>query len=194
MTRRAGFSLVELMVVTAILSVVVAAVTMVLISSSRGQRTGVAVSDIHADGRRILDTLSDDLRRSIVAAGLPELDQNANGKDWTIRIAKVTGYDSLGLTFGTPIVYTVEIAPGEADNGADDDGDGLVDERRLVREDTDAGTSVVLTDQIRGDVAGGFAIAATGARTYQITVTLETTDAARRVVRRTFQTVVLVRN
>ena len=43
------------------------------------------------------------------------------------------GYEAGAPILGAPTRFTLELSPSEIDNGLDDDGNGLIDERLLVR-------------------------------------------------------------
>ncbi len=58
-----------------------------------------------------------------------------------------------------PIVYAFALVPGEAENGLDDNGDGLVDEGQIVRIENDVAT--VVSTGVRD---GGLSFTRTGER------------------------------
>lgn len=215
----AAFTLMEMLVLVAILAVILTAVYMTLIASTRAGRTGAALAAVQDAGRKALDRMADDLRRSAQVArsegegALPEIEQDQNGRDWRITIANVTGLSPSGLIFGSPITYRVEIDAGEVQDGIDNDRDGLADERRLVRQLPTTRKTEVLVRNIRGDVPGQFVIhngtltwsvdaddmlswtpEMTGGKTYTIVMNLVAVDHAGRLVARPVSTTVQIRN
>jgi hypothetical protein len=58
------------------------------------------------------------------------------------------GFDGDLPTVGDAVQYEIQLLPGESANGADDNGNGLVDEAQLLRRNSTTGEAVVLSGEI----------------------------------------------
>ena len=158
---RGGFTLIEMLISVAILAFILGAMALV---QTRSQATsketmGKTMSEMRA--RRALDRVVAELTG--VSHSLLFPDPTSNLGTSTLTYQHPTGVDAVGnVTFDVPSRLELQLAPGEVDNGIDDDNDGLVDERRLVltrNYGTLNAQSVVLCSGIprylEGEVANG---------------------------------------
>ena len=88
---------------------------------------------------RTVDTLATRgigrVMRELVAAGRNTLDYSPPGEPHvpTVAFRTAQGWDGTAVVWGPEVRLSWELAPAEVDNGADDNGNGLIDEGRIVR-------------------------------------------------------------
>jgi len=129
--RRSGFSLLELVVATAILSLVLGAMGIVQMRTRDASRISAAREQVESLCRRTLDRIAEELQG--VGHSLLFPDPSTNLGTGTIMYQHPTAVSALGVvTWDTPSRLALALDPDEQDNGVDDDGDTLIDERRLV--------------------------------------------------------------
>lgn len=149
MNRQAGFTLVELTLVAALLAMVMAGVAAFLSAATTSirlddnvavameslQRSAIRVSQVmrpcSISTYRVLSTQAD-VPASASAPGqwIEPVDGEARA---AIQFRSATGELSLNAQRLTePRSFRIQLEPGETENDADDDGDGLVDEGRLT--------------------------------------------------------------
>jgi prepilin-type N-terminal cleavage/methylation domain-containing protein len=124
----AGFSLLEVMVAIAVFSAITATVFTVLRTGQRSFDMGVAYFDVHRAARSAMDQIAQEFRSASANTVLfPTTD--------SIYFQKSTGYSGGVPTWSNPICFYTAMDAREMDNGIDDDNDGLVDERVLMRRE-----------------------------------------------------------
>jgi hypothetical protein len=159
--RSAGFSVIELVLAIAMLAGLIG-----IVSSFQGRtrdqsQAWLAREKTESSARRALDRIAGEL----TGVGLTMLDPDPIGNlgASTLTYCRPESVSVAGvIVWANPSSLTLELEPGEVDDGDDDDGDGLIDERRLVLT-RDVGTaqqtSVVLCTSIgellEGEVADG---------------------------------------
>lgn len=150
--RRAarGFSLIEVVISMTILASIFGTIAIV---QKRGESLASAAglqSQADLKAARVVDRVVRELQGMGLAWSAPDPSTSLGSDSITYRV-------SLGVAGGVVQQsaqrnLALQLAPGEADNGLDDDGDGLVDERSLVFT-TDMGLAsqrtTVLCDEIR---------------------------------------------
>ena len=77
------------------------------------------------------------------------------------------GFNGAGPVAGPIIRYEIRIAPDEAQNGSDDNGNGLIDEGSLIRVDTSTAEELILTNTL--STAGSSFTANTGGLDIRLT-------------------------
>jgi hypothetical protein len=100
------------------------------VQGTRTATDGMARQSIEALGRRTVDRMA----RELSSAGAGTLSPNrglALGSDH-LTFQVVSGYAGGAVQWSAPAAFALKLEPGELDNGKDDDGDGLVDERDLT--------------------------------------------------------------
>ncbi len=158
---RGAFTLIEMLISVAIMAFILGAMALV---QTRSQATsketmGKTMSEMRA--RRALDRVVTELTG--VSHSLLFPDPTSNLGTSTLTYQHPTGVDAVGnVTYDVPSRLTLQLAPGEIDNGIDDDNDGLIDERQLIltrNYGTLNAQSVVLCSGIprylEGEVANG---------------------------------------
>jgi prepilin-type N-terminal cleavage/methylation domain-containing protein len=146
---RSGFSLVEVLVASAIFSLVLAGTTLVVMTSSSTATDSSARNRVRDLARRAADRVADELVNAGAATLFP--DPEPDGTD-NVVFATVTGVAAGVVGWSNPTRIAFEYDPGEVDDGVDNDGDGLVDEGRIVltRNDGMAGQlRIVLCRDVR---------------------------------------------
>jgi type II secretory pathway pseudopilin PulG len=141
--------LVEVLVSSAIFSMVLAGTTLVVMTSSDTATDSSARNRVNDLARRAADRVADELVNAGAATLFP--DPEPDGTD-DLVFAAVIGITAGAPNWGTPTRIAFEYDPGEVDDGLDNDGDGLVDEGRIVmtRNDGMAGAQrVVLCRDVR---------------------------------------------
>lgn len=130
-SARAGFTLLETVIVTTILGMILAAVGLFQGISQRSSKSMIAHSDVERRGDRALCEIMDALRGAGVHTLTPD-PTSAFGTN-TITFQVPTGVSADGdVTLGAPARVDLRLDDGELDNGIDDNGDGVIDERALV--------------------------------------------------------------
>jgi len=127
---RRGFTLVELAVSLVLISVMMGGLMLVSRSITTSVRAGTASAALEAEGeaamRRIADMLreaADDTVTPRPAAPISTFQVDYQRADaWTIK----------GMQWQPLERIRLELRPGELDNGVDDNGNGVVDERRVT--------------------------------------------------------------
>lgn len=128
---RSGFTLVEVMITVTLIGVVLGSVVTIGVSGANAFRTGAVRNDIESNARRCLDQLTRELltaRRGSINA-LPE-SPNWDNQLLFDRFDGVSAAD--GSLSWMPMRIAFQYEDGEIDDGADNDGDGLVDEGEIV--------------------------------------------------------------
>lgn len=122
-----GFTLVEIVVSVTLLGLVGGGIMQMTLSGTGAFRTGATLTNVETRNARALERMVRELSLANAASLNPP---DPAGGDWI----EFTGP-------GTPetVRFRVELAPGEVNNGVDDNGDGLVDEGVLVRIEDLAG-------------------------------------------------------
>jgi type II secretory pathway pseudopilin PulG len=157
--KRAGFTLVEMAVAIAFFLLLMSSAVVAARGGMDAFRSSQDLSDLETRARRALDRAVYEL----VACGASELSPNPTGdfgaSDLTFRTA-------VGLVGTAPVwsdftSLAFEYSPGEANDGVDNDGNGLVDEGELVltRDVGGADQRIVLCRGVRefleGEVGDG---------------------------------------
>lgn len=194
----AGFTLIEVMIVGAILSFIMLALFAVLHTSSSVYEEGTRREALEERLRLALTRISDEVRQASWGVGTP----------FTINEAATPGADDsadfqvcLGYTAGNPqwdpnpIRYTTITGDGEVENdGLDNNNNGLIDERKVVRIQN--GVTAVVADFLRQGTLRFSDVTVVGAPkgTVQISMTLENVDPNRRRISTSGSVTVQVRN
>lgn len=130
-SRRSAFTLLEMIVSMATLAIVLGSVGMFQKRSEEQSRSALARERAETNGRRTVDRVAAELRG--VGFSLLNPDPTSLLGTSTITYQKPSGVTNAGvLIWGTPSRLRLELEPRETNDGTDEDGDGLVDERRLV--------------------------------------------------------------
>jgi prepilin-type N-terminal cleavage/methylation domain-containing protein len=210
--RRRGLTLIEVVMSMTLMGLVVGAVAALQRRTQDQSRAMLQRARVERQAIRALERVVAEL--GDVALAMLNPDPNTEFGASTLLFRGPGGLDNLGNVVWPPADRIgLQLEPGEADNGVDDDGDGLVDERRLVLTravGTASETVVTITNGVAewlegetaavGDDNGngvvdeaGFSVRRTG-DLLRIRLTLEQAVAGGGVERATAETALLVRN
>lgn len=127
---RAGLTLIELVIAVTLLGTMLGSVALVSGTSRRAFQRGVVTSALEIRSSAAMGAVVGVLESATLAGLTPDPLPGLNTSQ--LRFTQATGFSGeVALT--APLAQLgLELEPDEADNGLDDDGDGLVDERQLV--------------------------------------------------------------
>jgi hypothetical protein len=125
----AGFTLLEMTIGIGVLGLVMWMAGSVTRSSRTAYGTSSLQQAAETKARRAVDKLVAELaaagEATLIVPGVP-------GPEDGIEFLKATGVVAGAVAWSAPVRIVSELDPGEAHDGLDDDGDGAIDERRLV--------------------------------------------------------------
>jgi prepilin-type N-terminal cleavage/methylation domain-containing protein len=128
---RRGFSLIELVGATAILSVIIGTVGLIQMRGHDAERARLAHELAETVCSRALERVAEELKNVDPQRLPPELASERGASSLTYQ--HLSGSAGPGSSLrDTRCRLALQLAPGEFENDLDDNGDGLVDERRLV--------------------------------------------------------------
>jgi len=129
-SNQAGFSLIEVLVSAALLGVVFASAGLVSRTSQGLYRQSSQSTSLETRARQAVDRVVDELGTMVQTLSFPDPAQPA----WTdtLDFQQALGVVGGALTWGAPERLVLELDDGEAADGTDNDGDGRIDECRLV--------------------------------------------------------------
>ncbi|MDZ4774937.1 MAG: prepilin-type N-terminal cleavage/methylation domain-containing protein [Planctomycetota bacterium] len=211
-SHRRGFTLVELVIAFTVLSLILGAIGMVSIAGRDAYRQGIQEATLEGKTRRVLERLASELT-PCVATTLTPNPNNPLGVS-SVQFRTCVGYGAGVQQWSTMTAIRFESDPADADDGVDNDTDGLVDEHQivLVRNlgQADEVRSVILTnvaELLAGETANmaddnangvidetGFSIVADGTNTLRLRLTLQARDPKNNLVNCTMETSVHMRN
>lgn len=140
MRARAGFALAETMAAAVLMSVILLAVARNAGSSQRASQLITMHNVLATEEVRALDAL----QRELSYGGISTCRAVPPDEQGLARVREGQSYDNFtwspvqdvgisGPTYGPPVTLQLVPEVGEPIDGVDNDADGLVDERRLVR-------------------------------------------------------------
>lgn len=187
-----GFSLVEVVIAVVLVGAIFGSAFSVVVSGSQTVELELAESRLRTKIQRVLERAAADLRSARIE---PIVDATSLGfrklqgryedgfADFDFDTAEV-------LWDGVPVSrYFWEVVPDELLNGADDNGDGRVDEGVLKRV-ADGTTATVARNVPRG----GFTVRLVGTRKLEFELALEQVRGAGEIVRSSETGIVFLRN
>ena len=166
--HRSGSTLLELLVALTILAMVVGIPLALLRTSEALQTATTTRSELRLRGRRVLDRVADRLAgasaTTVVEYVAPPAGAATSAGTPSVQFQVASGWAAGATTWQQAERIALAPSPSDPDNGADDDHDGLVDERQLVWT-IDVGLpeerSVVIASEIpemlEGELAGNAA-------------------------------------
>jgi prepilin-type N-terminal cleavage/methylation domain-containing protein len=127
---RSGFTLIELSISLTVLALLLSAVAIVQMHGQKATSAIRTQSDLERRANRALLVVTRELTGLGVHTLAPD-PTTSLGTD-TVTFQRPDSVTAAGdVIWAAPTVLALLMDEGEADNGVDDDGDGLVDERRL---------------------------------------------------------------
>ena len=123
-------TLIETAITMSLMGIVVGAVMMVTESTGKAVQTGATISDIGSRSNRALEAVGTRMSAASQANVFPspQIPFSASQVDYQRGIDFVAG----NIVWSNPERIILQYSPAEANDGVDNDGNGLVDECRLV--------------------------------------------------------------
>ena len=177
--KTSGFTMLEVMIASAILVIMASAIFSLLAGSSQFYSTSVSLEHIQEQSRRVVDEIAEELRMADQA---------------TLAITTVSGSHQIvfrritGVTGGVP-QWSTNITWNYQTSAVDANGNRIVDEGRVVR--TFNGRAITKCHNV--EQGGGLSFTRTG-DVILIRLTLIGTDAKGKLIRTFSETSVSVRN
>jgi type II secretory pathway pseudopilin PulG len=152
---REAFTLLEVAMYIAVLSLLGIPLISIMLASTRSTAENDVFCKVEERNRTAHFRIENEFRKGMAATVTL-----ANfGKD--LIFTSTWGFDGTSAVAGPNIRFSFTVDAGETLNGADDDGDGLIDEGSLVRRDESTGNQTTICGGI--NVAGSsFALNGTG--------------------------------
>lgn len=188
---RAGFSLVEMLIVALLLSLTLGVVGMVARSSERAFQTGTTTADLELQTAQAIERIVVELRPTALASLAPDPLPGLGAE--AVQYVHALDYVGGEIVNSSLRRLSFEYAEGELDDGLDNNSNGLIDEGRVVLTEDPGGAQerrLVLT---RWVAEGGFLVERVG-ETLFVGLTLERRDAQGRALRRSARTSTQLRN
>jgi type II secretory pathway pseudopilin PulG len=128
--RTAGFTLVEVVLVAALFGSIFGSVVFVFRSSTRACQVGSTSGHLEAVVNRTLDKIADRLQASSHTTVVPSLASPFSSPQ--IDFQRTASYAAGVVVWSPTERIGFQLRPNEVDNSVDDDGDGIVDDGRVV--------------------------------------------------------------
>jgi prepilin-type N-terminal cleavage/methylation domain-containing protein len=126
----AGFTLIEVLLTTLVLGLVLSSMALVGLSNRRAFDQGAGGADLEVQVRRVVDHAVQELRRSGVGVLDPDPVAGVGAHDFAYL--KAAGVAGGATTWSTPFRLYWDYEVGEIDDGVDNNGNGLIDEGRVL--------------------------------------------------------------
>lgn len=130
---RAGTSMVEVLLGVTLLALMLGSIGVVSLSSKSAFSRGTSRCSVELRSGIVESDILDELEMAIGDSFTPALAPGVPVA--TLQYERAMGWDGNDVVRSNDRVLRWELEPGEANNGGDDDGDGLVDEGLLVLVD-----------------------------------------------------------
>jgi len=176
--RIVGFTLIEVMIATAILVIVASAIYGIFAGSSRFYATTVSLEHIQEQARRGVDQIAEELRLADQATLVITTVSGSN----QVVFRRITGFSGGAPQWSANITWNYQTSPVDAN------GNGVVDEGRVVR--TLNGVSITLCHNV---LQGGLVFTRTGDNVL-IRLTLIGLDGQGKLIQTFAETSVTLRN
>lgn len=153
-TGRRGTTMVELLISALIMTSVLGAIGVTVMAGSRSYEEGVARADVDGQARRLVSRIAEEFltasRASLVEGAPPWSGGNEDEGDTEYRYRQVQGGAGGVPQLSTQRRVRLVYAQGEADDGVDNNANGLVDECRiLLTLDTGTVTEIAIGGFVR---------------------------------------------
>ncbi len=205
--------MIEVLIAMTVLTMVLAMVGLATLSGQEAYKTGVNAAHLENQARRTLDRIANEVMEAgqqwVLPQPLPPLGSG------TLNYRRNTGFGGGNIAWSTNTSIQFQYAPGELDDGLDNDGNGLVDDGvvALVQDvgGPDQQTTILtrwVAEFLQGEVPNGAddngnGLQDEGGLSFEydpalqmltIRITLQRRDAEGRLATRTMQTSVRLRN
>lgn len=127
---RSGFTVLEMMIVVLMLAVMMSALGVVSFTGRNAYEQATVMNDLDSRGGRALARVSEELTTISGTQMNPIPTGNAGSE--VLDFVQAIGFAAGNPIWGPSMRIAAEYETGEVDDGVDNDGDGLVDERMLV--------------------------------------------------------------
>ena len=192
MSRRSarGLTLLEVIIASAVLFVISAAIYALLLRSSKTYHESARLNTLQRNARIVLDRMAEEIR-----IANPDTLMITTGSSPSVRFQMMVSFNAGVTTWGPTFVYRAT-DPAGADklNPVDANNNGRLDDVMLVRHEDGAATDdmIVLSHYVK---TGGFVVTHDSAqRKVTITLTLAAKDERNQEVSVTASTTVHIRN
>ncbi len=155
-----GYTLLEMSIVLIVLASVVGAMVTIGLSSDRTYQTGTTAAHLEAQTEIAVERIVADLRIARLSSLTPDPAPGSGVS--SIEYVQPVGITNGVVQYGSLRRLAFEYAPGEINDGRDNNGNGLVDEGRVVLTEDVGGAGErrhVITPWVRqlaaGEVADG---------------------------------------
>ena len=153
-------TLIELVIAMAMLGTFLGSLVLVLDRGSDAARAGMARQSVDGLARRTLDRMAAELVGAVADTLTPSA--SAPYGSSTLAFQRIGAYADGALQWGELVTFALALDDGELDDGKDNNGNGLVDERKLLMtrepEGGEALTSVIahgVRELAEGEVSNG---------------------------------------
>lgn len=215
---RRGTTMVELLIAALIMTSVFGAIAVTVLAGSRSYEEGVAKAEVDAQARRLASRIAEEFltasRASLVEGAQMWSGGNEDDGDVEYRYRQVTGAVAGAAQLSAQRRIRLDYAQGEVDDGLDNNGNGLIDECRVLLS-IDTGTAMevgiggFVREFLQGETAAndvddnanglederGLCMVFDGTtNTLMVRLTIERLTSQGRLVTSTAETSVLLRN
>jgi type II secretory pathway pseudopilin PulG len=157
--RRSGFTLLEVAIYFAVLSVIGVPLLLTALTVTRSTEEGNMLAKILERNRSALHRIGEDFRRSLTGT------TSVTNSGKTLTFTLPGGFNGTGASAGNVISYRIQDDSSDLENGTDDNGNGIADEKILLRVNVSTNESVqigaYLFDNESGFVVDGNGVVAT---------------------------------
>lgn len=140
--KNSGFTLVEALIASAILSALIAATFQILITAQNHQASAAIRDNLRSQAEKALNDIIDEFQNINEECIYDPVLSNANAPAQDrVEFSRVTSVDEFGARSYSTERYVIqfEYANGETDNGVDDNTNGLIDEGSIVMRELTSG-------------------------------------------------------
>ncbi len=215
-TRRHGFTLIEMMISFTVLAALLGAVAATVLRGKATYEQGMTISKLEAQARQTLDRIAAEFtgaRRTSLNPSATIIGLNGSP---TCDFVRAEGFAGGGIVWSTTNSVRLQATPGDPNDGVDNNSNGLIDECQIVlmrNVGTPDQQTVTLAGFVREYLEGEtlnaadqngngliderglvFSLADANDDSLMIRLTLEALDSERRVITRSVETAVHVRN
>ena len=194
--RSNGFTLIEIMITSAVLGILVIGIYSVLAASQSLYATGITRQEIQDRVRRALNEIAIELRQSSSGSGaaitFDTLPSSAG--DDSVVFCVCTGFTAGVTTWSAPITYRTIDGDDDADDGIDNNRNKMTDERKIVRIQTGRPTRVIADNVREGSLQFTRVLTAGLVDNITVALTMQGVDAQGKVIEASGTVMVDLRN